>query len=175
MIARKGIDVLLHAFSLLVKHGVPARLHLIGREADLPRFLSELPAETRALISYHGFRSPADLPAVFASADVFVLPSRHDGWGVVVNQALAAGLPVIASDAVGAAHDLIVHEISGLIVPAGNTSALEVAMRRLALSSALRDKLAAASATVVDRISPESAAGFWESLAQGADASLGPN
>jgi len=69
---------------------------------------------------------------LFAEADAFVLPSLHDGWGVVVNQALGAGLPVIASDTVGAAGDLVRHGENGLIVPAGNVAALEVAIRTFA-------------------------------------------
>lgn len=165
MIARKGIDVLLRAFDQIVAQGVAARLELVGREAELPTLLAALPPRTRERVNYRGFLAPAELPAHFAAADVFVLPSRHDGWGVVVNQALGAGLPVICSDAVGAGHDLVQPDLNGLIVPAGDAIALAAAMRRLALEPELRRAFGAASQAAAERLAPDRAAEFWESLA----------
>src|SRR6266700_2915443 len=132
MIARKGVDLLLAAFNELVAGGADARLLLVGREAELPAFMKILAAEARSRVRYEGFQPPEKLPEYFAQADVFVLPSRHDGWGVVVNQALGAGLPLLCSDAVGAAHDLIEPEVNGLIFPAGNLAELLACLRRLA-------------------------------------------
>ena len=65
-------------------------------------------------------------------ADVFVLPSRYDGWGVVINQALGAGLPVICSDQVGAGYDLVEEGLNGLKFRAGDEQDLAKAMQRLA-------------------------------------------
>ena len=79
----------------------------MGREAELPNFLQMVTSDTRARICYEGFRPPEELPKFFEESDVFVLPSRHDGWGVVINQALAAGLPIITSDMVGAGLDFV--------------------------------------------------------------------
>src|SRR5512134_3369011 len=64
--------------------------------------------------------------------DVFVLPSRYDGWGVVVNQAVAAGLPVICSNQVGAGYDLVEDSVNGLKFQAGDAHGLERSMRFLA-------------------------------------------
>jgi len=110
---RKGLDLLLPAFDRLIGKGIAARLELVGQEARLPELLKNISGDARSRITYHGFQPPERLPEFFARADVFVLPSRHDGWGVVVNQALGAGLAVIASDAVGAAVDLIEPETNG--------------------------------------------------------------
>lgn len=134
MIARKGLDLLLAAFA-----GLPdvSRLLLVGREAELPRLLAALDPSVRERVHYAGFQAPEALPKFFAQADVFVLPSRHDGWGVVVNQALGAGLPIIASDSVGAAHDLVREGENGFIFPAGNEQALLTAMLRYAANPAL--------------------------------------
>ena len=120
MIARKGIDVLLTAFQRLEKN---ARLLLVGREAELPEFLKALPEEARARVLYEGFQPPEALPAFFARADVFILPSRYDGWGVVVNQAIGAGLPIICSDLVGAGYDIVAENDNGLKFPAGDADA----------------------------------------------------
>jgi glycosyltransferase involved in cell wall biosynthesis len=166
MIARKGIDLLLRAFAQLVAENIPATLELVGREAELPRYLAELPVHVRARITYAGFKAPADLPATFARADVFVLPSRHDGWGVVINQALGAGLPVIATDAVGAALDLVQPGVNGMRVPAGDVVALADAMRRFAASPELRQACGAAATADAARLSPDHAAAFWEEMAR---------
>lgn len=165
MIRRKGIDVLLAAFARLVEEKIPARLELVGREAELPALLATLPDAVRARVRFCGFQAPAELPAAFARADVFVLPSRHDGWGVVINQALGSGLPVISTDAVGAALDLVQPGSNGLIVPAGDVGALADALRQLARSPEQRRRFGAASTQAAERLSPERAADFWENLA----------
>jgi glycosyltransferase involved in cell wall biosynthesis len=67
-----------------------------------------------------------------------VLPSQHETWGAVVNEAMAAGTPVIASDMVGSAIELIESEVSGIIYPVGDTAALADAMSRLLRDDDLR-------------------------------------
>ena len=134
MIARKGVDQLLAAFATLPEN---ARLLLVGREAELPQLLARLAAPVRERVRYAGFQAPDALPHFFAQADVFVLPSRHDGWGVVVNQALGAGLPILASDQVGAAHDLVCAGENGFTFPAGDANALAAVMLQYAANPAL--------------------------------------
>jgi glycosyltransferase involved in cell wall biosynthesis len=112
MFSRKGLDLLLLAFDRLVQAGLDVRLLLVGRQAELPNFLATVSPFTRSRILYEGFQAPEHLPKYFGESDVFVLPSRHDGWGVVINQALAAGLPIITSNAVGAGLDLVEHGIN---------------------------------------------------------------
>jgi glycosyltransferase involved in cell wall biosynthesis len=75
-----------------------------------------------------GFQPRDRLIDLYALADAFVLPSRDEPWGVVVNEALACGTPVIATDAVGAAEDLITDGVNGRIVPVGDTAALARAL-----------------------------------------------
>ncbi|MGB8167527.1 MAG: glycosyltransferase family 4 protein, partial [Chthoniobacteraceae bacterium] len=157
MIARKGVDFLLEAFARLER----GRLLLVGREAELPGLLAPLPAAVRARIEYAGFQAPGDLPHYFERADVFVLPSRHDGWGVVVNQALGAGLPILCSDRVGAGVDLLEPEVNGLRFAAGDATALAAAMQRCIDEP---DKLSAwgqASRTRASQWTPAAGAGKW--------------
>ena len=134
MIARKGVDQLLAAFMALPEN---ARLLLVGREAELPPLLAALDPSVRERVNYAGFHAPEALPKFFALADVFVLPSRYDGWGVVVNQALGAGLPILASDQVGAGHDLVRAGENGVTFSAGDAKALAAAMLRYAANPAL--------------------------------------
>lgn len=165
MIARKGIDLLLEAFGRLVCEGLPVRLLLVGREGELPRLLPALPPAAQARTEYAGFQNPDALPAFFSRADVFVLPSRHDGWGVVVNQAFGAGLPVIVSDAAGAA-ELIEARVNGLAVAAGRLESLVEAMRAFAADPALRARLADGAVETAKTLGPEQTAAFWEARAQ---------
>lgn len=161
MIRRKGIDVLLAAFERLVMAGLPVRLLLVGREAELPEMMAGIGNEARSRIEYRGFHAPDALPRDFADADVFVLPSRHDGWGVVVNQALGAGMPIVCSDAVGAAHDLIEPDVNGMMIETGNVDALEAVMKRLAEQPDLITRWGQASRDRAKLWSPEQGARAW--------------
>ena len=158
MIARKGVDLLLAAFQQL---GSTARLLLVGREAELPELLAPLPEEVRGRITYAGFQAPEDLPPFFAQADVFVLPSRYDGWGVVVNQALGAGLPIICSDTVGAGHDLVEDGVNGARFRAGDAVGLAGQMERLVSAPELLEKWGTASREKARDWTPEVGAAKW--------------
>jgi glycosyltransferase involved in cell wall biosynthesis len=76
-----------------------------------------------------GFRQPSELIEIYALAERTVVPSLTEPWGVVVNEALACGSAVVASDAVGAAYDLVRPGREGLIVRAGDVGALAEALR----------------------------------------------
>ena len=101
----------------------PGRAYLesIGRDAI---FTGELPADRVA--------------EAYVAADVFALLSAHEPWGVVVNEAAATGLPLVLSDRVGAAADLLRVGQNGLLVPYGDVSAAAEALTRLAGDPELR-------------------------------------
>ncbi len=130
MIARKGLDLLVEAFARLHAEGLEAKLLLIGREEALPEILKQVPESVHPHIENAGFQAPEALPAFFRRADIFVLPSRYDGWGVVVNQAVGAGLPVIVSDAVGSGPDLVSDGENGFVFPSGDVGALTDRLRQ---------------------------------------------
>jgi glycosyltransferase involved in cell wall biosynthesis len=73
------------------------------------------------------------LPREYASADVMCVPSRYDGWGLVVPEGLASGLPVIGTDRMGAALEFIETGRNGWLIPAADEGALFAAMREAAL------------------------------------------
>jgi glycosyltransferase involved in cell wall biosynthesis len=161
MIARKGLDHLLAAFAAVAARHSGAKLLLVGREAELPARLSQLDPAARQRVEYAGFQPPECLPRYFARADVFILPSRYDGWGVVVNQAIGAGLPVICSNAVGAAHDLIEPEVNGLRFPPGDVPALTACMERMAADPGLAAQWGAASRAKAAGWTPDRGAARW--------------
>jgi glycosyltransferase involved in cell wall biosynthesis len=161
MIRRKGVDLLLRAFDRIISNGIDARLLLVGREAELPQFLATVSSDTRSKICYEGFQAPEELPGYFEKSDVFVLPSRHDGWGVVINQALAAGLPIITSDAVGAGLDLVESGNNGMRVAACDPDALYDAMETLALNSDIAHEWGQRSREKARDLTPEAGAQKW--------------
>jgi glycosyltransferase involved in cell wall biosynthesis len=90
---------------------------------------TELEAEVAALgvfsrVRILGFVNQSQLPAVYKSADIMVLPSEYEPFAVVVNEAMCCGCPVITSDRVGAAYDLVVPGRTGFVYPCGDTVAL---------------------------------------------------
>ena len=144
-IERKGVDILIHAFARIADRAPALELHLLGTGQAVDSLRKLIPAKLSNRIRFHGFKQPAELPLIFAAADIFVLPSRHDGWGVVVNEALGAGLPIIVSDRVGS-RDLVVDGRNGLITRAGNVEELAGALLQLGQSQQMRRSFAAASA-----------------------------
>jgi glycosyltransferase involved in cell wall biosynthesis len=75
-------------------------------------------------VHFAGFRNQTELPAFYDLCDVFVLPSDNEAWGLVLNEVMNAGKPVVASDQVGAAADLIQEGVNGHVFPAGDVAAL---------------------------------------------------
>jgi glycosyltransferase involved in cell wall biosynthesis len=161
MIARKGIDTLLDSFRRVHAQLPDATLTLVGREADLPSHLAGLPLQVQERIHYLGFRAPDQLGDVFREADVFVLQSLYDGWGVVVNQALGAGLPIIVSDQVGAGVDLVAEEKNGIRFTAGDVNGLTAAMLKLGANREIRKRFAENSASMAENWTPAQGAQRW--------------
>jgi glycosyltransferase involved in cell wall biosynthesis len=85
----------------------------------------------------------------YVEADVFALLSRHEPWGVVVNEAAASALPLVLSDRVGASRDLLSNGENGFLVPAGDVAAAAAALRQLADDAELRQRMGARSRELV--------------------------
>lgn len=87
----------------------------------------------RLPVSFAGFLNQSEMPSAYAAADCLVLPSDHgETWGLVVNEAMACGLPAIVSDLVGCAEDLVLEGLTGLVSRFGHPPALAAAMGRMA-------------------------------------------
>ncbi len=83
---------------------------------------------------FAGFKNQSELPACYVAADVLVLPSESETWGLVVNEAMACGTPAIVSDAVGCAPDLIEEGKTGFVFPVGNIAELAARLGLVAQS-----------------------------------------
>jgi glycosyltransferase involved in cell wall biosynthesis len=131
---RKGVDLVARAFVRLVREVPDVRLRIVG-DGELRDSLRRILEPVKERVEFTGFTAWERLPVVYADADVLCVPSRYDGWGLVVPEGLAAGLPVIASDRMGAALDLIAKGVNGWLTQAGNEEAVFDAMREAATLS----------------------------------------
>lgn len=139
---RKGHDVLINALATL-RH-LPWQARFVGGRDFDPAWSDELHRQVnrRALHSRIDFAGTVeDVQAEFQHADLFVLPSRYEGYGMVFAEALAAGLPVVAAR-VGAVPD-VVPESAGLLVPPDDVEALTAALHSLLTREDLRRQLRA--------------------------------
>jgi glycosyltransferase involved in cell wall biosynthesis len=139
---RKGVPYLLEAFGSLQER---AELRLVGPvDARFVRAIGGLPDGVEAA----GVKTGDALAAEFRAADIFVLPSVEDGFGVVTTEALAAGLPAIVSENCGSA-DAVRDGVNGFVVPARDASALRDRIERLLADDELRLRMGAAAASSV--------------------------
>lgn len=142
---RKGVPELLTAFAPLRGH---AELHLIG-PVD-PGFAPLLRRLSGDGVVVRGPLPGAALPAEYAAADLFVLPSIEEGFGMVILQAMAAGLPVVASSATGLP-DADPHGEAGLVVPPADPHALAEALAALTGDRERRQAMGHAARRLVER------------------------
>lgn len=136
---KRALD-LLEAYRLL---GDPpeASLVFVGEGAQR-RDLENLIARRRLTnVVITGFRNQTELPRYYVAGDVFVLPSEYDPSPRALNEAMNFSLPVIVSDGVGTAGDLVVEGENGFICPVGEVGVLADRMRRLAQSPELREEM----------------------------------
>ena len=132
--ARKRCDDLLEAYRMLSPgQGISPDPYLVivgdgEQRAALERAAQETGFDS---IRFCGFRNQSELPRFFDLCSVFVLPSRHEPWGLIVNEVMNAARPVIVTDEVGCQRDLITPGVEGEVFPAGDVSALADALRRV--------------------------------------------
>ena len=153
----------MRAFQIIQKRFPEAALFVAGfgtEEAELKRLAEDLKLER---VEFVGFRDWDDLPAEYGQADVLCVPSRYDGWGMVVPEALAAGLPVIATGQTGATLDLIEPDRNGWLIPAGDEGALYQAMKKAVLLSPAQfsERSRAARQTISQHSLSDGVERFW--------------
>lgn len=139
LIRQKRPCDLLNAF-LIVRHAFPDAILAFAGSGPEEESLVQYSVVRGINAMFLGFINQRELPALYASADVFVLPSEGEAWGLVVNEAMAAGLPVIVSDDVGAAADLVAEKDTGVVYPVGDVAQLATALVGLLSSENLRSR-----------------------------------
>jgi glycosyltransferase involved in cell wall biosynthesis len=129
LIERKRPADLLHAVARLDRRRVEVTFAGAG---ELEASLRKIAADVGVRANFLGFVNQSELPAVYAAADLLVLPSDgRETWGLVVNEAMACGIPAVVSDAVGCGPDLIDPETTGATFPFGDVAALAGAIEQV--------------------------------------------
>lgn len=160
LVREKGVFDLLEAYGKLTPALRAAiGLVLVGEgsaRAELARRATRIePGQVQCA----GFVQRDQLASYYAMADVFIFPSHTDPWGLVVNEAMACGLPVISSEAAGCTADLVQDHWNGRVVRRGDVAQLAFAMEELAQDLALRGQMGNHSRERILRYSPEACAG----------------
>ena len=125
---RKGVDRLFEAYANVAAIRANTVLLILGNGPLRESLENTASAIKSGRVLFAGHLDQSVLPQYFRCADAFVFPSRHDGWAVVVNEAIASGLPIIASNQTGAAHDLVVENENGFRMDTEDVESLQTKM-----------------------------------------------
>lgn len=150
LIGKKNPFDLLKAFEI-VSQAIQCSLVFVG-DGEL-RSQLETYAKNNHIqnVFFIGFRNQTELPELYAMADIFVLPSKFEPWGLVVNEAMCFGLPVIVSDKVGAGGDLVKEGSNGYIYEAGKIDMLSKHLKDLLRDETKRVKFGQCSRELIEK------------------------
>jgi glycosyltransferase involved in cell wall biosynthesis len=155
LVQAKGVFELVEAYAQL-DDGIRAEVGLVfvGDGADRSELMRRAARIAPGTIQFPGFVHREGLPEFYALADALIFPTHSDTWGLVVNEAMASGLPVIVTSVAGCAADLVQDGWNGFVVPPGDPSQLTAAMARLAGDGGLRMEMGSRSRERVAAYSP---------------------
>jgi glycosyltransferase involved in cell wall biosynthesis len=156
LVTQKGVFEALEAYAKLSDHTRQAVGLLFVGDGEARHRLEEKAREMNSgFVQFVGFAHREDLGAFYSLADALVLPTYTDTWGLVVNEAMACGLPVIVSSAAGCVDDLVEDGGNGYVVPPRDVDALVRAMDSLAQNECRRAQMSARSSEIIESYSPE--------------------
>jgi glycosyltransferase involved in cell wall biosynthesis len=142
LMRRKHPDDLLRAAARLLARGLALHVVVAGSgelEAELRSLTAGL--DLAAHVSFTGFVNQSALPALYAASDVFVLAAEHEPWGLVVNEVMCAGLPLVIGEGVGCVPDLVQTGVNGFTCQAGDVASLARALEPLVRDAELRRRM----------------------------------
>jgi glycosyltransferase involved in cell wall biosynthesis len=148
LLAQKGIDTLVEAFEKIQAESPSTALAVVG-DGPERAIVEQAAAKYPGRIWIAGRQTSAGVVAWLRASDVFVLPSRDEHWGLVVNEAMTCGLPVVVSDACGCVDDLVVTGQNGVVFPVENAAKLAEAMTQLSRSESQRQSMGRESDSMI--------------------------
>ncbi len=126
--AVKRVDLLIDAFAAVAESRPTWDLAILGDGELRESLQARVPGGLTDRVHWLGFQQADVLPAVYRACDALVLPSDYEPWALVINEAVAAGLAVVASDVVGAAYELVQDGVNGRVFTSGDLDSLIHAM-----------------------------------------------
>ena len=165
-IKSKGFDVLLKSFS---KVESKTGLYIVGGEPT-EEYLELIDKYNLKNVHFISFLNKNELANYYKAADLFVLPTRKDVWGLVINEAMSFGLPVITTDKCVAGIELVEDNENGFIVPVDDQEELTQKINTILLNETLRNKMALNSLKKIQQFTIEEMANahlrFFEEIKQ---------
>lgn len=128
LIRSKRVDLLIDSFAAIADKHPEWDLLMVGDGPLRKRLQKRVPESFRNRVKWLGFCQVEDTRSAFHASDVFVLASDFEPWAVVINEAAAAGLVIVASDIVGAAREIVEDRVNGRIFRSGDVSSLSAAL-----------------------------------------------
>jgi len=155
LVQAKGVFDLMEAYDQLSPEiRSTVGLVFVGDGSDCAELVAQAAKIVPGTIQFPGFVHRDELPEVYGLADGFIFPTWSDPWGLVVNEAMACSLPVIATSVAGCTLDLVREGCNGFVVPPRDPAQLAVAMARLAEDSAVRIEMGSCSRKQAEASSP---------------------
>ena len=171
LVKEKGVFDLVSAYAKLDENlRQQFGLVFVGDGASRRQLEERAALVSPGVVVFAGFAHRERLASYYSLAEALVLPTYSDTWGLVVNEAMACGLPVILSRAAGCGLDLVKENWNGFLIPPGGVEPLTEAMARLASQP---DLLATMGAHSVDHISRYSPKGWSAGIAAAVQATVG--
>jgi glycosyltransferase involved in cell wall biosynthesis len=148
--ARKRPQDLLEAARILQKEGIGFNILFVG-SGDLEDTLHDLVKEYNLQnIFFQGFVNQTSLPLIYAASDIFVLPSINEPWGLVINEVMSCGLPIIIAKGIGAADDLVREGENGFTFEPLNSMDLSSKLKTMLEDASLRAKMSKNSVDIIN-------------------------
>jgi len=163
LVHQKGFDILIRAFATVARECGQLRLAIAG-EGPEEQALRNLVAALRLDDRVHFLGQVRGLRTLMRQADAFILSSRYEGFPNVLLEALASGLPVVATDCPGGPREILRDGEFGLLVPCENPVALAAALRCIATDAALRNRLSGRGPLATERYQVDRVVGGWEAV-----------
>jgi glycosyltransferase involved in cell wall biosynthesis len=161
----KGVDHLINAFERVQSGGsAPVSLLVVGDGPAGPGLARDCRSRGLENVVFAGFKHKEELPGIHAAADVFVFPTLGDPYGLVVDEAMASGLPVVSTQAAGEIRERVREGVNGFLVPPADSVALAERMAALASDATLRDSMGRHSRSLMENRTPQAWASDFERL-----------
>ncbi|MCZ8144126.1 glycosyltransferase family 4 protein [Flavobacterium sp.] len=160
---QKGYDLLVQAWAQIAADFPDWRLEVYGK-LDPNQGLESLAKTLQVDASVHFFPPQKNISAQYQKASLYVMSSRYEGFGMVLIEAMAHGLPCVTFDCPHGPGDLVQHETTGLVIPSGDVAALAQGMARLMADASLRESWGTTARADVTNYAMETVGQQWIAL-----------